>query len=147
MALCMSMQVCMEVHVLLLDILVCVYFMVFTCVYMCIVPTHECMCVHACMHCYFLCTRVCMQVWDVHACEPCSGFMCVHVHTHVWTQSGLPEAWMCLQFKDCENVMVSMATLASLAPVRALPCSSFPFTPQAPCPSPHSLSGGPSPRT
>lgn len=43
---------------------------------------------------------------------------------------------MCLQFKGCENVMVSMATLASLAPVRALPCSSFPFTPQAPCPSP-----------
>lgn len=82
MALCMSMQVCMEVHVLLLDILVCVYFMVFTCVYMCIVPTHECMCAHALCNVTF-CVHVCACRYGV--CMPVSHAVgsCVCMYTHM----------------------------------------------------------------
>lgn len=106
------------------------------CLHVCVLYSHECMCVCtvtvcACVHggVWSPCAQVhvCMSVWAVHA------------HTHVWTSAGLQEAWTFLQCKGCENVMVSMATLASLAPGRALPCFSgivslAPLTPQAPRP-------------
>lgn len=124
---------------------------------------HACMCGGACAACctrvsfmVSTCLRVCMctitfcvHMWACGvgcACvEPCRGSCVCTTHTCVDLVRAA-RAWTCLQFKGCENVMVSMVTLASLAPARALPCSSPPSPPGSES-IPHSLSGGPSPRT
>lgn len=66
----------------LLDILVCVYFMVFTCVYVCIVPTHECMCVHACVQ-VTVCVHVCAYGYGVCMCVSHAVGSCVCMYARL----------------------------------------------------------------